>query len=262
VDDLLSEINARVARNERVLVTTLTKRMAEDLTDYLSEHGVKVRYLHSDVETVERVEIIRDLRLGQFDVLVGINLLREGLDIPEVSLVAVLDADKEGFLRSERSLIQTIGRAARHIHGTAILYADQLTDSMRRAIDETNRRRAKQVAFNAERGITPKGVSKRIKDIIDGVYDARAAHKELKAAQGDASYRALSETELAKEIRRLERLMLEHARNLEFEQAGEVRDRLRALKEKLLGVAQGELPDAGREAGAARVPAARAAGPR
>jgi excinuclease ABC subunit B len=262
VDDLLSEINARVARNERVLVTTLTKRMAEDLTDYLSEHGVKVRYLHSDIETVERVEIIRDLRLGQFDVLVGINLLREGLDIPEVSLVAVLDADKEGFLRSERSLIQTIGRAARHIHGTAILYADQLTDSMHRAIDETNRRRAKQIAFNADRGITPRGVSKRIKDIIDGVYDAKAAHKELKAAQGEASYRAMSETELAKEIRRLEKLMQEHARNLEFEQAGEVRDRLRTLKEKLLGVAQGELPDAGREAGAGGAPPPRAAAPR
>jgi excinuclease ABC subunit B len=164
-----------------------------------------VRYLHSDIDTVERVEIIRDLRLGQFDVLVGINLLREGLDIPEVSLVAVLDADKEGFLRSERSLVQTIGRAARHIHGTAILYADQLTDSMRRAIDETNRRRAKQVAFNAARGITPKGVTKRIKDIIDGVYDARTTHRELKAAQGEAGYRAMSETDLAKEIRRLEK---------------------------------------------------------
>jgi excinuclease ABC subunit B len=242
VDDLLSEINARVAHNERVLVTTLTKRMAEDLTDYLSEHGVRVRYLHSDIDTVERVEIIRDLRLGEFDVLVGINLLREGLDIPEVSLVAVLDADKEGFLRSERSLIQTIGRAARHIHGAAILYADQMTDSMRRAIDETNRRRAKQVAFNAARGITPKGVTKRIKDIIDGVYDARTAQRELKAAQGEAGYRAMNETDLAKEIRRLEKTMLEHARNLEFEQAARVRDELRLLKEKLFGVAEGELP--------------------
>ena len=242
VDDLLSEINARAAHNERVLVTTLTKRMAEDLTDYLSEHGVRVRYLHSDIDTVERVEIIRDLRLGEFDVLVGINLLREGLDIPEVSLVAVLDADKEGFLRSERSLIQTIGRAARHIHGAAILYADQVTDSMRRAIDETNRRRAKQVAFNAAHGITPRGVTKRIKDILDGVYDARTAQRELKAAQGEAGYRAMSETDLAKEIRRLEKTMLEHARNLEFEQAARARDELRLLKEKLFGVAEGELP--------------------
>jgi excinuclease ABC subunit B len=242
VDDLLSEINARAAQNERVLVTTLTKRMAEDLTDYLSEHGVRVRYLHSDIDTVERVEIIRDLRLGEFDVLVGINLLREGLDIPEVSLVAVLDADKEGFLRSERSLIQTIGRAARHIHGAAILYADQVTDSMRRAIDETNRRRAKQVAFNAAHGIVPRGVTKRIKDIIDGVYDARTAQRELKAAQGEAGYRAMSETDLAKEIRRLEKTMLEHARNLEFEQAARARDELRLLKEKLFGVAEGELP--------------------
>jgi excinuclease ABC subunit B len=245
VDDLLSEINARVQVGERVLVTTLTKRMAEDLTDYLSEHGVKVRYLHSDIDTVERVEIIRDLRLGQFDVLVGINLLREGLDIPEVSLVAVLDADKEGFLRSERSLIQTIGRAARHLHGTAILYADQMTDSMQRAIDETNRRREKQLAFNAEQGITPRGVTKRIRDIIDGVYDPKAAQKEIKAAQGSTSYEAMSEIDLAKEIRRLEKQMLEHARNLEFEQAGQVRDQLRTLKEKLFGMAQGELPGVG-----------------
>jgi excinuclease ABC subunit B len=253
VDDLLSEINARVAHNERVLVTTLTKRMAEDLTDYLSEHGVRVRYLHSDIDTVERVEIIRDLRLGEFDVLVGINLLREGLDIPEVSLVAVLDADKEGFLRSGRSLIQTIGRAARHLHGTAILYADQMTDSMRHAIDETNRRRAKQVAFNAARGITPKGVSKRIKDIIDGVYDARTTQRELKAAQGEAGYRGMSETDLAKEIRRLEKVMLEHARNLEFEQAAQARDELRLLKEKLFGMADGELPKVEDEAGAGGV---------
>ena len=249
VDDLLSEISARVAQGERVLVTTLTKRMAEDLTDYLSEHGVKVRYLHSDIDTVERVEIIRDLRLGEFDVLVGINLLREGLDIPEVSLVAVLDADKEGFLRSERSLIQTIGRAARHLRGTAILYADQMTDSMKRAIDETNRRRAKQAAFNAKHDITPKGVTKRIKDIIDGIYDARAVHRELKAAQDEAGYRAMSETDLAKEIRRLERIMLEHARNLEFEQAARARDERRLLKEKLIGVAEGELPKAQDEAG-------------
>ena len=238
VDDLLSEINLRAQLGERVLVTTLTKRMAEDLTDYLSEHGVKVRYLHSDIDTVERVEIIRDLRLGQFDVLVGINLLREGLDIPEVSLVAILDADKEGFLRSDRSLIQTIGRAARHLHGTAILYADQMTGSMQRAIDETNRRRAKQVAFNEAQGITPRGVSKRIRDIIDGVYDPRSARQELKAAQGTAGYRSMSEGDLAKEIRRLEKEMMEHARNLEFEQAGQARDRIRALKEQLFGVEQ------------------------
>jgi excinuclease ABC subunit B len=236
VDDLLSEISARVASGERVLVTTLTKRMAEDLTDYLAEHGVKVRYLHSDIETVERVEIIRDLRLGVFDVLVGINLLREGLDIPEVSLVAILDADKEGFLRSERSLIQTIGRAARHINGTAILYADRVTDSMQRALDETNRRRAKQVVFNAAQGITPRGVTKRIKDIIEGVYDAQAAHQQLKAAQSEAAYESMDEAALAREIRRLEKEMLEHARNLEFEQAASARDQLRELKERLFGV--------------------------
>jgi excinuclease ABC subunit B len=231
-----------------VLVTTLTKRMAEDLTDYLAEHGVKVRYLHSDIDTVERVEIIRDLRLGAFDVLVGINLLREGLDIPEVSLAAILDADKEGFLRSERSLIQTIGRAARHIHGTAIMYADQITESMRRALDETNRRRVKQIAFNQAQGIVPKGVSKRIKDIIDGVYDARAAHKEMRGAKTQVGFRAMSEAELAREIRRLEKEMLDHARNLEFEQAAQSRDRLRDLKEKLLGVADGELPNGAQEA--------------
>ncbi len=248
VDELLSEIHARVGQGERVLVTTLTKRMAEDLTDYLAEHGVKVRYLHSDIDTVERVEIIRDLRLGAFDVLVGINLLREGLDIPEVSLVAILDADKEGFLRSERSLIQTIGRAARHIHGTAILYADHVTDSRRRALEETERRRDKQLAFNVAHDITPRGVSKRIKDIIDGVYDPKAAHKELKAAQAEAGYGAMSEVDLSKEIRRLEREMLEHARNLEFEQAAQIRDRLRGLKEKLFQVATGELPDASGEA--------------
>src|SRR5215510_3156383 len=243
VDDLLSEISLRVAREERVLVTTLTKRMAEDLTDYLNEHGVKVRYLHSDIDTVERVEIIRDLRLGEFDVLVGINLLREGLDIPEVSLVAVLDADKEGFLRSERSLIQTIGRAARHINGAAILYADAMTDSMRRAIGETERRRAKQVGFNADRGITPKGVSKRIKDIIDGIYDAEGARAELKAAEEQARYEAMTEKEIGREIKRLEKQMLEHARNLEFEQAAKVRDQLADLKRKVFGVAlEEELP--------------------
>jgi len=258
VDDLLSEIHARVALGERVLVTTLTKRMAEDLTDYLAEHGVKVRYLHSDIDTVERVEIIRDLRLGAFDVLVGINLLREGLDIPEVSLVAILDADKEGFLRAERSLIQTIGRAARHIHGTAIMYADRITDSMQRALDETNRRRTKQIAFNLERGIIPKGISKRIKDIIDGVYDAKAAHKELRGP--DAGPGIMSETDMAKEIRRLEKEMLEHARNLEFEQAARVRDRLRGLKEKLLRVADGELPDSAQEASGALAPGSRRAG--
>jgi excinuclease ABC subunit B len=245
VDDLLSEIGLRVASGERVLVTTLTKRMAEDLTEYLREHGVKVRYLHSEVETVERVEIIRDLRLGEFDVLVGINLLREGLDIPEVSLVAILDADKEGFLRSERSLIQTIGRAARHIHGTAILYADAVTDSMRRAIGETERRRAKQVVFNAAHRIRPKGVSKRIKDIIDGVYDADAARAELKAAEEHARYETMTEKDIGREIKRLERQMLEHARNLEFEQAARVRDQLADLKRKVFGVAlEEELPPA------------------
>jgi excinuclease ABC subunit B len=237
VDDLLSEINARVTRDERVLVTTLTKRMAEDLTDYLNEHGVKVRYLHSDIDTVERVEIIRDLRLGEFDVLVGINLLREGLDIPEVSLVAILDADKEGFLRAERSLIQTIGRAARHINGTAILYADTMTDSMRGAIEETERRRRKQTAYNEREGITPVGVTKRIKDIIDGVYDIDEERKQLKAAQAQAKYEAMPEKDLERELKRVEREMLEAAKNLEFEKAAELRDRLYQLKEKLFGVA-------------------------
>ncbi len=237
VDDLLSEIRKRIAVSERVLVTTLTKRMAEDLTDYLRENGIKVRYVHSDIDTVERVEIIRDLRLGEFDVLVGINLLREGLDIPEVSLVAILDADKEGFLRSERSLIQTIGRAARHLNGTAILYADRVTDSMRRAMDETERRRAKQMAHNEAHGITPKGVSKRIKDIIDGVYDPDAAQKELKAAQQQAVYETMSEKNLAKEIKRLEKQMLESAKNLEFEKAAAARDELFRLKLQAFGAA-------------------------
>ena len=238
VDDLLSEINLRIGVGERVLVTTLTKRMSEDLTDYLGDHGIKVRYLHSDIDTVERVEIIRDLRLGVFDVLVGINLLREGLDIPEVSLVAILDADKEGFLRSERSLIQTIGRAARHLNGTAILYADRITGSMQRAIDETERRRAKQLAHNVEHGITPKSVSKRIKDIIDGVYDIETAQRELKVAQEMASYRHLDEKKLTKEIKQLEKEMLACAKNLEFERAAQLRDKLKELKHLLFGVGE------------------------
>jgi excinuclease ABC subunit B len=242
VDDLLSEINERARKGERVLVTTLTKRMAEDLTEYYGEHGVKVRYLHSDIDTVERVEIIRDLRLGQFDVLVGINLLREGLDIPEVSLVAILDADKEGFLRSERSLIQTMGRAARHIHGTAILYADTVTDSMRRALEETERRRNKQVAYNTVHGITPKGVFKRVKDIIEGVYDHDEARSQLKAAQAEARYAEMDEKALTREVKQLEKAMLDAARNLEFERAAQLRDQLKALKERLfVGMAaQGE----------------------
>jgi excinuclease ABC subunit B len=235
VDDALSEIHLRTARHERVLVTTLTKRMAEDLTDYLTEHGVKVRYLHSDIDTVERVEIIRDLRLGVFDVLVGINLLREGLDIPEVSLVAILDADKEGFLRSERSLIQTIGRAARNLNGTAILYADRITDSIQRAIDETARRRTKQVEFNTEHGIVPRGVIKQVRELIDGVYDPSQEKKELKAAEERVQYESLGEKGAAKEIKRLEKLMLDHARNLEFEKAAQVRDQLTLLKERVFG---------------------------
>jgi len=233
VDDLMGEVNLRVKQGERVLVTTLTKRMSEDLTDYFSEHGIKVRYLHSDIETVERVEIIRDLRLGMFDVLVGINLLREGLDIPEVSLVAILDADKEGFLRSERSLIQTIGRAARHLHGTAILYADRITESMRKAIDETDRRRAKQVTYNETHGITPQSIVKRIKDIIDGAYDVDDERKSLKAAQTQAKYLAMSEKEVSKEIARLEKEMLQAAKNLEFEKAAQLRDQLKKLRESV-----------------------------
>ena len=236
VDDLLSEIKLRVEKGERVLVTTLTKRMSEDLTDYLSEHHIKVRYLHSDIDTVERVEIIRDLRLGAFDVLVGINLLREGLDIPEVSLVAILDADKEGFLRSERSLIQTIGRAARHLNGSAILYADKITNSMQRAIGETERRRAKQMAHNVAHGITPVGVSKRIKDIIDGAYDYAEAQAQRKVAQQEAVYHRMSEKELTREVKRIEKEMLEAAKNLEFESAAQLRDQLKALKQQLFGV--------------------------
>jgi excinuclease ABC subunit B len=235
VDDLLGEIRLRVGRRERVLVTTLTKRMAEELTDYLAEHGVKVRYLHSEVETVERVEIIRDLRLGEFDVLVGINLLREGLDLPEVSLVAILDADKEGFLRSERSLVQTIGRAARHLNGMAILYADRVTDSMKRAIEETDRRRAKQVEFNAKRGITPIGISKDVRDMIEGARDIEDVGLQLKAAQEQARYESMSEKQLAREIKKLEKQMLDYARNLEFENAAEARDRLAELRRNFFG---------------------------
>jgi excinuclease ABC subunit B len=235
VDDLLSEISLRVALAERVLVTTLTKRMAEELTDYLAEHGVKVRYLHSEVETVERVEIIRDLRLGVFDVLVGINLLREGLDLPEVSLVAILDADKEGFLRSERALIQTIGRAARHINGRAILYADRITNSMQRAIGETDRRRNRQIAFNTKHDITPKGIIKRVREMIEGVYDNQQVELQLKAAQEQARYETLSEKQLAREIKQLEKQMHEHARNLEFEKAAQTRDQLAKLKRNFFG---------------------------
>ncbi len=238
VDDVLQEIRIRVERNERVLITTLTKRMAEQLTDYLSDNGVKVRYLHSDVDTVERVEILRDLRLGTFDVLVGINLLREGLDIPEVSLVAILDADKEGFLRAERSLIQTIGRAARNLNGRAILYADKMTDSMRRAIGETERRRAKQLAHNQAQGITPRSIVKQVRDLIDGVYSEKAGKEADKLAQ-DALQKArvedMSEKDIAREIKRLEKQMLDHARNLEFEKAARVRDQLALLKEQAFG---------------------------
>jgi excinuclease ABC subunit B len=238
VDDVLQEIRIRVEKQERVLITTLTKRMAEQLTDYLSDNGVKVRYLHSDVDTVERVEILRDLRLGAFDVLVGINLLREGLDIPEVSLVAILDADKEGFLRSERSLIQTIGRAARNLNGRAILYADKVTDSMARAMGETERRRAKQVAFNLANGITPRSITKQVRDLIDGVYSEKAG-KEADRLERDAIARAkveeMSEKDISREIKRLEKLMLEHARNLEFEKAALMRDQLHILKEQAFG---------------------------
>jgi excinuclease ABC subunit B len=235
VDDLMNEIAARVKLEERVLVTVLTKRMAEQLTDFLSDNGIKVRYLHSDIDTVERVEIIRDLRLGMFDVLVGINLLREGLDIPEVSLIAILDADKEGFLRSERSLIQTIGRAARHLSGKAILYADRMTDSMKRAIDETERRRNKQIAFNTANNITPAGIKKEVREMIDGVYTPHEAREERMVAQQAANYESMTEKQVSKEIKRLEKQMLDHAKNLEFEQAAQTRDKLRRLKEQLFG---------------------------
>jgi len=237
---VLQEIRIRVEKNERVLITTLTKRMAEQLTDYLSDNGVKVRYLHSDVDTVERVEILRDLRLGVFDVLVGINLLREGLDIPEVSLVAILDADKEGFLRSERSLIQTIGRAARNLEGRAILYADKVTDSMKRAMGETERRRVKQVAHNLSHDITPRSIVKQVRDLIDGVYSEKAG-REAERLERDALQRAqiqeMSERDISREIKRLEKLMLEHAKNLEFEKAAQVRDQLGILKQQAFGAA-------------------------
>lgn len=235
VDDVLQEIRIRVEKNERVLITTLTKRMAEQLTDYLSDNGVKVRYLHSDVDTVERVEILRDLRLGAFDVLVGINLLREGLDIPEVSLVAILDADKEGFLRAERSLIQTIGRAARNLNGRAILYADRITDSMKKAMGETERRRNKQIAFNLEHGITPRSVVKRIRDLIDGVYSEKSGKEAEKLEMQKAQVEDMSEKDIAREIKRLEKQMIEHAKNLEFEKAARVRDQLHVLKEQAFG---------------------------
>ena len=239
VDDLLSEINERAARDERVLVTTLTKRMAEDLTDYFTEHGVRVRYLHSDIDTVERVEIIRDLRLGEFDVLIGINLLREGLDIPEVSLVAILDADKEGFLRSDRSLIQTIGRAARNLHGKAILYADRITGSMERAIGETERRREKQIAFNEQHGITPRGVEKRVRDIMEGAYaggQMASAKRFAKVAEAELRYGKLKPAEALKQIEQLERQMHEHARNLEFEEAARLRDEIGHIRHHALGI--------------------------
>ena len=234
VDDLLSEVNARVAQGDRVLVTTLTKRMAEDLTDFLLEHGVRVRYLHSDIDTVERVEIIRDLRLGEFDVLVGINLLREGLDIPEVSLVAILDADKEGFLRSEGSLIQTIGRAARNVRGKAILYGDQVTGSMRRAIDETNRRRDKQLAHNLAHGITPRSIEKKVADVMEGAYAGAplGSRQYAKVADQAIAYAALTPQQMARRIKELEKQMYDHARNLEFEEAARVRDQIRELQGK------------------------------
>ncbi|MDT8372319.1 MAG: excinuclease ABC subunit UvrB, partial [Gammaproteobacteria bacterium] len=237
VDDLLSEVNLRVAKNERVLVTTLTKRMSEDLTDYLREHNVKVRYLHSDIDTVERVEILRDLRLGEFDVLVGINLLREGLDIPEVSLVAILDADKEGFLRSERSLIQTIGRAARNLNGKAILYADRITGSMQRAIDETDRRRAKQIAYNTEHGITPKGIIKAIRNSIDDheKQDRLDRQNIAQVAEEQARYAAMTPKQLAKRLQQMEQAMYRHAQNLEFEEASKLRDEIKHIRSVALG---------------------------
>jgi excinuclease ABC subunit B len=238
VDDLLSEIRLRVAENERVLVTTLTKRMSEDLTEYLAEHGVRVRYLHSDIDTVERMEIIRDLRLGEFDVLVGINLLREGLDIPEVSLVAILDADKEGFLRSERSLIQTMGRAARHVKGKAILYADKITGSMHRAISETDRRREKQQDWNAAHGITPRSIQKAVTDVMEGAVSQGplTARRYARVAEEVADYARLSPAQLAKRLGKLEQEMYEHARNLEFEEAARLRDEIHRIENRNLGM--------------------------
>ncbi len=237
VDDLLSEINRYSADDQRILVTTLTKKMAEDLSDYLDEHGIKVRYLHSDIDTVERVEIIRDLRLGEFDVLVGINLLREGLDMPEVALVAILDADKEGFLRSETSLIQTIGRAARNLHGRAILYADRVTQSMQKAIDETNRRRVKQVEYNRAHGITPKGIKKAVTDILEiGYPSSKCVKRMLKTAEDVVAYASMSDEQVQKEIKRLERQMYQHAENLEFEEAGALRDKIHKIQENHLGI--------------------------
>ena len=243
VDDVLQEIRIRVQKHQRVLITTLTKRMAEQLTEYLSDNGVKVRYLHSDIDTVERVEIIRDLRLGAFDVLVGINLLREGLDIPEVSLVAILDADKEGFLRAERSLIQTIGRAARNAEGAAILYADRVTDSMKKAIGETERRRAKQIAYNEEHGIIPRSIVKQVRDLIDGVYSDKAGQESERLerqAVRELELEEMSEKDIAREIKRLEKSMLDHARNLEFEEAARVRDQLSRLKDRVFGAHGGD----------------------
>jgi excinuclease ABC subunit B len=240
---VLQEIRIRAEKHERVLITTLTKRMAEQLTDYLSDNGVKVRYLHSDIDTVERVEILRDLRLGAFDVLVGINLLREGLDIPEVSLVAILDADKEGFLRAERSLIQTIGRAARNINGRAILYADRITESMKKAMGETERRRLKQIEHNKLHGITPKSIVKKVKDLIDGVYSEKSgkeAERLEQAALQKAKIEDMSEKDIARAIKQLEKQMMEHARNLEFEKAAQVRDQLGILKEQAFGAAGGD----------------------
>ena len=238
VDDVLSEIRICAERGERVLITTLTKRMAEDLTEYLEEHKVKVRYLHSDIDTVERVEIIRDLRLGKFDVLVGINLLREGLDMPEVSLVAILDADKEGFLRSENSLIQTIGRAARHLNGRAILYADKMTGSIQRAIEETNRRRLKQIEFNTEHGITPRGIKKAVMDIMEGAYSEAAAEAAAsgKVADSGVNWRTLTPEQALRRIKKLEQEMHKHARNLEFEEAARLRDEIQKLRNVELGL--------------------------
>ena len=242
VDDVLGEIKERIPKGQRILITTLTKRMAEDLTDFLQDNDIKVRYLHSDIDTVERVEIIRDLRAGVFDVLIGINLLREGLDIPEVALVAILDADKEGFLRSERSLIQTIGRAARNVEGKAILYADTITDSMRRAMDETARRRDKQTAYNVAHNITPKSVKKEIRDIIDGVYKSDSLENEFGLVDGQ-DYEKMGPKELAREIKRLENEMFEHAKNLEFEKASEVRDKLASIRKQVFGATPGEDED-------------------